>query len=277
MTQPIPPSDEQTEVHRRIAARLAKLASSDPDVPPHSYVRRHLTRHAELGAVLNDHHVPTAFLPWETSGSVRGRLGLPVIDQPEQRGLAAWARIEPFLGDADLPSRASSHQLALAAGTASADQPVEAVSNSRLRPRLTRWQSPGNVVGDAQSLQFAMAVFPGPGGRTLLASAGDDCTVRVWDPLAGTPIGEPLTGHADWVWAVAAFTAPDGRTLLATASSDCTVRLWDPLAGAPVGEPLTGHIGGVLAVATFTAPDGRTLLATGGDDRTVRIWDPLAG
>ena len=79
------------------------------------------------------------------------------------------------------------------------------------------------------------AVAFAPDGR-LLATAGDDRTVRLWDPATGNQVRE-LTGHTLWVPAVA--FAPDGR-LLATAGGDGTVRLWDPATGNQVRE-LTGH------------------------------------
>ena len=64
-----------------------------------------------------------------------------------------------------------------------------------------------------------------PDGQTLAAAAetgDDDGTVLLWD-LADRAkprrLGEPLTGHSDWVGSVA--FAPDGRTLAtATAASD---------------------------------------------------------
>ena len=60
-----------------------------------------------------------------------------------------------------------------------------------------------------------------PGGR-LLASAGSDNTVRLWEADSGAAV-RALTGHRDLVRSVA-FN-PDGR-LLATASQDGTAQLW---------------------------------------------------
>ena len=101
--------------------------------------------------------------------------------------------------------------------------------------------------------------------------------MRLWDPAAGTPVGDPLEGHTDWVYGVAAVPLPDGRVLLASAGDDGTVRLWDPAAGTPVGDPLEGHTGWVKGVAAVPLPDGRVLLASAGYDRTVRLWDPATG
>jgi WD40 repeat protein len=61
-----------------------------------------------------------------------------------------------------------------------------------------------------------------PGGE-VLASAGKDRTVRLWNPAGGPPL-KNLEGHAAWVQGVA-FFARGGR--LASAGADGTVRVWD--------------------------------------------------
>ena len=75
-----------------------------------------------------------------------------------------------------------------------------------------------------------------PGGK-LLASAGGDGTVRLWNPATGRPAGKPLqiTNTYNSVYGVA--FSPDGK-LLASADYDGTVRLWDPATGQPAGAPL---------------------------------------
>ena len=75
-----------------------------------------------------------------------------------------------------------------------------------------------------------------PDGQRL-ATASRDNTVRLWDADTGQPVGDPLTGHSDWVCSVA--FSPDGHRL-ASASADNTVRLWDADTGQPIGDPLIG-------------------------------------
>ena len=64
-----------------------------------------------------------------------------------------------------------------------------------------------------------MAVSP---DGTLVATAHEDHTVKVWDAATGTRKAE-YQGHRDIGTGVA--FAPDGRTL-ATANGDGTVKVW---------------------------------------------------
>jgi WD40 repeat protein len=118
------------------------------------------------------------------------------------------------------------------------------------------------------------AVPLGP-GHALLATAGHDRTVRLWDPLTGE-LEKILTGHTDLVSSVCAVSVGARGTLLATAGHDRTVRLWDPMTGR-LEETLLGHTDWIRSVCAIPLGSGSDLLATAGDDRTVRLWHPATG
>ena len=103
----------------------------------------------------------------------------------------------------------------------------------------------------------------------LLASAGADGVVNLWDGRSGEPRGT-LHGHVGIVDALS-FTS-DGKYLV-TAGHDRIVRLWDVASRLEIAV-LRGHSGPIYGVAV-ALKGGK--VATASHDRTARIWDVRSG
>ncbi|MGY2007885.1 AAA family ATPase [Nocardia gipuzkoensis] len=272
------PSSSEVAVHAEVCERLRRMLPTDVDIPPHPYTRRELVTHAALGYVLDDAHVPTTFLRWESSGDVRGHVGIPA--QPEFQGttLAVWAGLEPFVADMSPTSRALSLDIALTSA-----EPTESRSPAvdiLARPRWSRWMVKSNVLA-ASGVASAIAVVPMQDGRILLATGGGDM-VRLWDSATGRAIGTPMAGSTNSAAGALTALLVEGRTLLASGGTDGVVRLWDPMTSHLVDNIRPGlyssftGFASVTALASVSLPDGRELLAIGSVDGMVTVWDPVA-
>jgi WD40 repeat protein len=103
----------------------------------------------------------------------------------------------------------------------------------------------------------------------ILATAGSDETVRLWDLSTGQPLKKYCRADSSFSVMLNLAFSPDGRTL-ASSSLDNTIWLWDVSSDRPLGKPLLGHLGPVFSVAF--SPDGKTL-ASGSEDKSIRLWD----
>src|SRR5579884_2432377 len=105
----------------------------------------------------------------------------------------------------------------------------------------------------------------------LLASAGWDSPLRLWDAATGKQIRR-FAGHKrDKVLA----WSPDGKTLAsAWDDEDSTIYLSDVATGKEIRRLDGRHDDGVHALAW--SADGRWL-ASGGDDNLIRLWSAATG
>ena len=100
----------------------------------------------------------------------------------------------------------------------------------------------------------------------MLAWAGMDNTILLWDLASRAPIGEALR-HGDQVLTVA--FSPDGA-MLASGANDGTIVLWDVASHAAFGDPLRGYSGRVRTVAF--SPEA-SILASGGFNGEIVLWN----
>jgi WD40 repeat protein len=112
------------------------------------------------------------------------------------------------------------------------------------------------------------AVALSPTGK-LLASGGDDKTLRLWDLTSGKEI-RALGSHAQRIRCVC--FSRDGK-LAASASDDGTVRIWNVAAGKELHQ-LAAHSQPVTTLAF--SPDGKVLVS-GGRNRRLCLWDVATG
>lgn len=147
--------------------------------------------------------------------------------------------------------------------------------------RLAAARADGTIVLWDVAQRTPLQVFRGHRGQVLglafhpskdiLASAGADQRVRLWNVATGEELGTPPDGHRDAVVSVA--FSRDGR-MLASAGRDKAVLLWDVASGrwdlsnSRPSATLVGH-GKTVWTLAFGEHDH---LVSGGDDDAAILW-----
>lgn len=108
------------------------------------------------------------------------------------------------------------------------------------------------------------------GTRYLVASASLDGTVRLWDPVAGTPFADPIDGHEMGASCVELLYLD--RDILVSGAGDGRLRLWDVARNCDSGIDLEPFPSGVRALRVADVRGTQVLVAA---DRygLMRVWD----
>eukprot|EP01022_Parablepharisma_sp_SALTPOND_P029272 TRINITY_DN72_c0_g1_i1.p1 TRINITY_DN72_c0_g1~~TRINITY_DN72_c0_g1_i1.p1 ORF type:complete len:454 (-),score=58.54 TRINITY_DN72_c0_g1_i1:121-1482(-) len=104
---------------------------------------------------------------------------------------------------------------------------------------------------------------------SLLVSASEDATIKVWDMETGKP-EKSLKGHTGTVNHLA-FNATG--TMLASCSSDITVKLWNFQTFECI-KTLHGHEHNVTGVAFLSSGDH---IVSASRDKTIKLWEVSSG
>jgi WD40 repeat protein/serine/threonine protein kinase len=296
---PFPGGTLGQKIARHLAEAPPALEALRPDVPPTlgSLVRRLMAKRpedrcqtpAEVATLLAEAHIPTAVpvpppVPVATPGDTfASMMEVDTADEPAPRPearrrtprRARWL----WLAGAGVVATALAVLFFCLRPSSAPDapdapdkrSPLDRLDASSIPVDERPLDLPDDVVailGEGRQRHWgAVSGVVLADGEKLVASAGYDKVVRLWDAATMRPVAV-LKGHKRLIHALAATR--DGR-LLASGGDDGLICLWDLSGAEPrmLGKPLVLPKP-VWAVAL--SPDGQ-LLAAGQSNGQVYLWD----
>lgn len=265
--------------HRRMVETAGEPWWEMPE--PHAYLWHNLPYHLVHAGRVTDRDALVGDLRWVAAKTNALGTSVPVeVDladvpaEPAQILRRALASITWLLAPSDPVSALGATIHAYLSGVPELSGAVAAYGRQLRGPHLVpEWPLPDQprrglvrtLTGHTNGVSHCAYSADG----SLLATAGNDHTARVWDAATGTTL-RVFTGH-DGPVSTCDISA-DG-TLLATGGHDRSVRLWD-IGDGTRRALLTAHSDRVTAC--LFSPDG-TRLVTTGRDRVAIVWDVRTG
>jgi len=159
----------------------------------------------------------------------------------------------PFRGHRDLQFTPDGNKFV----TASTDKTVGLFDTITCQ-RIKRFKGHTGFVNSVSPVQSSK-------GPPLVASASDDCSVKIWDCRRKNPCS-----NLNSTYQVTAVTFGDSAEQLVSAGIDNVVKIWDLRKGSRPSVEMTGHNDTVTGLSL--SPDGSYVLSNAMDN-TLRIWD----
>ncbi|MGB3295557.1 MAG: NB-ARC domain-containing protein [Phormidesmis sp.] len=203
-------------------------------------------------------------LLWQVGADIE-QTGVPAGALAAQRSLAGYPQ----------SSASSIRLLRTYRGYANGIRAIAFVGNERIvsggdSGELSIWDTAGDRKATLPLHQGRIWSLAADSQNALIASAGNDHTIRLWDAETGQCL-TALSGHTSWVRAIA-FS--HGGHLLVSSGDDCTIKIWNTASGFCLTTLKQEHHW--IRAVGFN-PENARYLISGGDDQRVRRWDRRDG